>query len=296
MAPETGDWHREATSIRPSFPATFVAGRGCWLTDSRDQTFFDATSGSGAVSLGHQHPRVVQAVMDQVRLLCHTGSRVGSASRAALMQLLPTMLPFQDSAILLTATGAEAVEAALKIARAATGRRRVVAFKNSFHGKTSGALAVTSREELAAFSSVRRDEVCQASFPDSAADPGAIARALRHLSQAVNGVEGEIAAVLLEPVQITEGVFEIGPEFLKAVQGITREWGALLVVDEIYTGFGRTGRRYYSDCLEQPPDLLILGKSLGNGMPIAAIWCANVDVLWPPSFVRGSLCRRGGDA
>lgn len=137
-------------------------------------------------------------------------------------------------------TGAEAVEVASKIARANTPLMTCASRSGTaFHGKTSGALAVTSREELAAFSSVRRDEVRHASLPDSPIDLEATGRALRQLSEAVEGVEGEIAAILVEPVQIAEGVFEVEPPFLKGIQRLAREWGAILVVDEVPTGFGR---------------------------------------------------------
>lgn len=254
----------------------FVAGRGCWLYGDSGQRYFDGTSGSGAVSLGHNHPAVLARVSAQLDLLVHTGCKLNSDVREELIEKLADLAPWPDCAVLPTVIGTEAVEAALKIARSFTGRRHVLMFRHAFHGKSSGALAVTWREELKSFSSLNRDEVLEGTFPlpEELQSDSAIESRLdefRRLMKTAVANDCEPAAVIVEPIQVTEGVLLAGRTFLEGVIQIAHQYGVLVVFDEIYTGFGRAGSMFYCQQLDTMPDLLLVGKSLGNGWPISAV-------------------------
>jgi len=244
----------------------FVRGDGCWLYDGSGEAYFDGTAGSGAVGLGHNHPRVAEAVRRQLDRLVHTGCKFGSDARAALVEKLVALAPFADAAVLPTVTGAEAVESALKVARAHTGRRAVVCFRHGYHGKTAGALSLTWRDRIKRYSNLP-DGVSVADFPSPVAADGEIDRALVELRRSLDGA----AAVILEPVQVTEGVLCPGARFLEEVVDAAHAAGALAVFDEIYTGLGRCGAPFYCQRLRARPDLVLAGKTLGNGMPISAV-------------------------
>jgi 4-aminobutyrate aminotransferase/(S)-3-amino-2-methylpropionate transaminase len=268
----------EAISTGSFDAPAFCRAAGAWLYTSNGERYFDGTSGSGAVTLGHQHPRVLDAVRAQLDRVVHTGCKFGSDTRAALMEKLGAFTPFSRPAVLPAVIGTEAVEASLKIARAATGRQSVVCFEHAYHGKSAGALGVTWRERFKRYSSLPRDDVFRASFPppiegdtDSTDRVAPYLRALEGVMEAARAAGKPPAAVILEPVQVTEGVLAPGDRFLEGIAAIARRDGALVVFDEIYTGLGRVGRRFYAEGLASPPDLLLIGKSLGNGLPISAV-------------------------
>lgn len=258
----------EAVSTSPTFDHRFVSAAGPWLVDDEGRRFFDGTSGSGAVGLGHQYPAVIAAAVAQIERLVHTGCKIGSASRKDLIERLGAITPFVEPCVMPTATGAEAVEAALKVARAATGRRAVMSFPRAFHGKTAGALSLSSRPDLKRYS-VLPNVLSGPALPSSAADVEVFLDAL--VAVLDGGAEGAVAAVIVEPVQVTEGVFVVDPGLLDDIAARVHAAGALLVLDEIHTGIGRTGRLFCSDDMSSPPDIILVGKALGNGFPIAAV-------------------------
>jgi len=256
-----------------SFP-TIVSGRGCWLFDAAGSAYFDGTAGSGAVALGHGHPRVRDAVERQLGRLVHTGCKINSDVRTELVAKLCAISPFSTCSILPAVTGAEAIEASLKIARAYTGRRAIIAFAHAFHGKTTGALSVTWRDELKSFSGICDTDVKFASFPAADADQAELEIRLAEFRRIIHdaGAQGRLpAAVILEPIQVTEGVHIPGRRFLDGIVEIARAAGILVILDEIYTGFGRAGALFYCRTLDSIPDLLVVGKSLGNGFAISAV-------------------------
>lgn len=260
----------EARSTGTTLGPDFVAGRGPWLSTADGAEWFDGTSGSGAATLGHQHPAVTAAASAQLSRLTHTGCKLGSDARTGFVDRLAGCSPYRDPAVLPTVTGAEAVETALKIARAATGHRNAVAFRYGYHGKTAGALALTWREEFKPYSAL--PPMAGAELPDPRS-PGADRGFAERLSAVLDAAdaEGGTAAVVLEPVQVTEGVLEVAPAVLEEIAAQARARGALFVLDEIYTGLGRAGRLFTAELLSAPPDLTLLGKTLGNGFPIAAV-------------------------
>lgn len=156
----------EARSTGSTLGPDFSTGSGPWLRTEDGTAWFDGTSGSGAATLGHQHPDVTAAAMAQLNRLTHTGCKVGSDARTRLVERIGALSPYREPAVLPTATGAEAVESALKIARAATGHQAVVTFRHGYHGKTAGALALTWRSEFKTYSAPQPDHVVTAALPD----------------------------------------------------------------------------------------------------------------------------------
>lgn len=260
---------RESLSTTPLHPYRFVDASGAWLIDNSGRRFFDGTSGSGAVGLGHQYPPVVEAVSSQLRRLIHTGCKLGSVARDDMIERLGQLAPFGAPSVLPTATGSEAVEAALKVARAATGKRIVVSFPRAFHGKTQGSLSLSQNAHIRLHSDLPPRDFGP-HLPNTPAGILEFSRALAALFEEQRD-RGGVAGLIVEPVQVTEGVHVVLPEALKIAAETAKANGALLILDEIHTSFARCGATFLSDCLNVVPDILIVGKALGNGFPIAAV-------------------------
>jgi 4-aminobutyrate aminotransferase/(S)-3-amino-2-methylpropionate transaminase len=250
-------------------------GTRVWDEDGRE--YLDFASGIGALNIGHRHPRVVQAVRDQLDRLMHTCFQVapyrGYIELCERLSALAGSSADRPSKALLLTTGAEAAENAVKIARAFTRRSAVVAFDGAFHGRTFLALAMTASNTAYRqnFGPVPA-EVYHAPYPDvyhgwtteRAMD------ALRHLF-ATRIAATEVAALVVEP-QLGEGGFvPAPPEFLQQLRALTADQGIVLIVDEVQTGFGRTGRMFAFEHAGIQPDLVMLAKSLAGGMPLAAV-------------------------
>ncbi|MFF0076876.1 aspartate aminotransferase family protein [Streptomyces sp. NPDC005494] len=264
----------EARSTGTVLGPEFATGSGPWLYTEDGTAWFDGTSGSGAATLGHQHPAVTAAAAQQLGRLTHTGCKLGSDARTRMVSAIGRISPYEDPAVLPTTTGAEAVESALKIARAFTGHRAVVAFRHGYHGKTAGALALTWRDAFKAYSGRTAGPVVRAELPDPRRPHPDDARDFAAaLSAALDEADqlGGTAAVVLEPVQVTEGVLTVAPALLDEIARQAHSRGALLVLDEIYTGLGRAGRMFAAEAMTERPDLTLLGKTLGNGFPVAAV-------------------------
>ncbi|MEV5880549.1 aminotransferase class III-fold pyridoxal phosphate-dependent enzyme [Streptomyces sp. NPDC052101] len=267
----------EAVSTGTVLGPAFQSGDGPWLYAEDGSAWFDGTSGSGAATLGHQHPAVLAAATAQLNQLVHTGCKLGSQARTGMVRRLGELSPYRTPAVLPAVTGAEAVETALKIARAATGHRAVVGFTHAYHGKTAGALGLTWRAEFKAYSALPSDAVVTATLPDPRTSrpdgPDGIAAALADLTAALDTADrlGGTAAVVLEPIQVTEGLLIMEPALLDEIARAAHARGALLVLDEIYTGLGRAGRMFTAELMTRTPDLTLVGKTLGNGFPISAV-------------------------
>lgn len=269
---------RECRSAAPigydTHGITFVAAEGCWFKATDGTLFFDATGGSGAVNLGHGHPAVREAVHRQVDQLIHTGWNVPAAVRRDAFERLAAMAPLNDAVVLPCLSGSEAVEAAVKIARAATGRKRVAAFKHGYHGKTMGSLALTWRESFRTYAGLDRSASFHLSAPYVSDGDVTTEISLAQISAELEtiGPDSErIAAIVIEPVQVSEGILVPGMDYLAGLIALCRRLGILVIFDEIYTGFGRCGTLFKSSNAGVTPDLLVVGKALGNGFPISAV-------------------------
>jgi 4-aminobutyrate aminotransferase-like enzyme len=248
-------------------PILWESARGANVRDVDGNRYIDLTSGFGVAAVGHRHPRVVAAVRRQAgRLLHGLGDVHAHPQRVELAARLVRLAPVDDPQVFFATSGAEAVEIALETALAATGRPAIVAFSPSYHGVTLGALSVTSRPEFRGpFAPYLHPHVRRLPF---GCPPAALAAALAGSSTSAAGVAG---AVILEPIVGREGVLVPPPGWLATVASLCREAGALLVADEVFTGFGRTGRLFAVEAEGVRPDLLCCGKALGGGLPIAAV-------------------------
>ncbi len=247
---------QHTSGLYPKRPVAIVRGEGARLYDAEGRAYIDCVGGQGAANLGHAHPAIVAAVQAQAATLMSCPEIFHNDQRAAYLEELAAALPFR-ARIFLCNSGAEAVEAGLKFARLLTGRPKIIAAKRGFHGRTMGALSATWEPKyrepfeplVPAFSHV------------AYGDPEALAEA----------VDAQTAAVLLEPVQGEGGVRPAPAGYLAAARRICDERGALLLADEIQTGFGRTGRLFAVEHEGVAPDLLILAKSIAAGLPMGAV-------------------------
>ena len=257
---------------------------GSQVRDVDGNLYIDLTSGFGVAAVGHRHPRVVEAVREQAgRLLHGLGDVHGHPLRVELAEKLVRLAPVDDPQVFFSISGAEAVEIAVKTAVAATGRPGVLAFEPSYHGLTLGALALTSRPEFREpFAEHLHGHVHRLPF---ACDPGQVEAALR---------AGRIGALVVEPIVGREGILVPPAGWLAEVAQSCRRHGTLLIADEIFTGFGRTGRRFAVEHDGVRPDILCCGKALGGGMPIAAVlasrelfrvWETEKEALHTATFV-----------
>lgn len=235
-----------------------------WGANVRDvdgNIYIDLTSGFGVATVGHRHPRVVEAVRGQAGRLLHAlGDVMAHPLRVELARRLTEIAPVDNPQVFFAISGAEAVEVALKTALGATGRPGVLAFAPSYHGMTLGALAVTSREEFRSpFAAHLHGHVRRLPF---GADPGKVDEIL---------AKGDFGAAIVEPIVGREGVLVPPAGWLAGLAGSCRRHGVLLIADEIFTGFGRTGRLFAVEHEGVRPDILCCGKALGGGLPIAAV-------------------------
>ncbi|WP_395175438.1 aspartate aminotransferase family protein [Roseibium alexandrii] len=269
---EIGFGHECFSTTPPGYsehPVDFVEAHGVWLKDASGQVWFDATGGSGAVNLGHGDERVRKAVHRQVDTLIHTGWNIATEIRRQAVTRLALASGFTDPAVLSCLSGAEAVEAACKVARAFTGQRDILAFEYGFHGKSGGALEVTWRESFRKYSGGDRPseplQVSKGEAGVSSLDPVANILEMRKRAKALP------AAIIVEPVQVSEGIMDFGDAWLNELIALCHRYNVLCIFDEIYTGFGRSGALFKCHRAGVMPDLLVVGKALGNGFPISAV-------------------------
>jgi len=241
--------------VYPPVPVTFVEGDGLWLVDADGRRYLDFGSGIAVVGLGHRHPAPLAAARAQLDRLWHASNLFGTEPASALAQLLSER--FGGAQAFLCNSGAEAIEAALKYARLATGKTGIVALEGSFHGRTTGALSATGQPA--------KREPFEPLLPEVRF---ARANDIASLEAAVGPGTG---LILLEPIQGEGGVRPLEPEFLAAAAA----HDTLLCLDEIQTGVGRTGTFFAFEQLGVRPDLVVLAKGLANGLPIGALLVAD---------------------
>lgn len=230
-------------------------GTKIWDVDGRE--YLDLLSGIGVAHVGHTHPAVVQAIGAQIADYLHVAvyGEMIQQPQVELARRLAELTPGDLSVVYFTNSGTEAVEGALKTARKFTGRSRIVSFEGAFHGDTFGALSVGGNPLYQRPFQPLLPDVTQIPFDDVAA---------------LNRLDRSVAAVIVEPVQGEGGVRIPSDAFLPALRRRCTEVGALLIADEVITGFGRTGLLFACDHWQVVPDILVLAKALGGGMPLGA--------------------------
>lgn len=245
-------------------PVTLVKGKGSKVWDSQGKEYIDCSCGYGVALLGHCHPRVVEAIKRQSERLitCH-GSFYNDAREECLSKLCK-IKPDGTDKVFLSNSGAESVETAIKLVRRYTKKRGIVAMVNSFHGKTMGALSLTWNAKYREPFMPLLDGVKFAPY-------GKIDK-LRPL------VDDDVGAIFVEPVQGEGGIIIPPPEYLKEVRELCDERGILMVLDEVQSGFGRTGRIWAHQHFGVRPDILCSSKALGGGFPIGATF-ARGDIM-----------------
>jgi acetylornithine/LysW-gamma-L-lysine aminotransferase len=238
---------------------TIVRGEGAHLYDAAGNRYIDCVGGQGAANLGHAHPAVVAAIREQAGVLLSCPEIFYNDQRAALLEKLTRVAGLNRA--YLCNSGAEAVEAAIKFAKLATGRKEIVATMRGFHGRTMGALSATWEPKY-------RE-------PFEPLVPHYKHIAYNDLAAADAAITDQTAAIIVEVVQGEGGVRPGSAEFLRGVQALCHERGAMFIVDEVQTGFGRTGRMFAHQHYDLKPDLMPVAKSIAGGLPMGACLIAD---------------------
>ncbi|HEV8230212.1 MAG TPA: aminotransferase class III-fold pyridoxal phosphate-dependent enzyme [Candidatus Limnocylindria bacterium] len=284
----SSDLERRAKRVLSPLPGRYTwlpleRGEGSWLITKDGRRVLDLTCGIAVTNVGHAHPRVVKAVQEQAARLMHISTGVASyESNIALAEALVSVTPRGLDTVFFGNSGAEAVEASIKLARQYTKRQAIIAFRGSFHGRTAGAMTVTtSKSQYRLGYGALLPEVYVAPFPYAVVCPikpahDAEACGEHCLAELETMLEHEVpaehvAAILIEPV-LGEGGYVAPPRsFIVALRELATRIGALLVLDEVQCGMGRTGAWFAAQKHGVTPDILVLAKALGGGLPLGAI-------------------------
>ncbi|BFI75537.1 [LysW]-aminoadipate semialdehyde/glutamate semialdehyde transaminase [Sulfurisphaera ohwakuensis] len=236
---------------------TIVKGEGQYVWDISGTKYLDLHTGIGVAFLGHRNRRVIEYLSRQMENIMTLSTSFSTPIRDEMLKELDPLKPDKMDNIILLNSGTEAVEAALKTARKITGRKKIIAFKNSFHGRTAGSLSVTWNKRY-------REPFEPLMSPVQFLTYNNI--------DELKNIDEQTAAVIVEPIQGESGVIPANEDFMKALREQTQKVGALLVVDEVQTGFGRTGKVWAYQHYGIIPDLLTAGKAIGGGFPVSALF------------------------
>lgn len=272
------------TYLSKEFPIFWQSARGCAVRDVDGKSYLDLTSGFAVASLGYNARAVRAAIRTQASRIWHgMGDVHPNDVKVELLEALAQITPGKLSVSILSNSGAEAVESALKTALLYTGKPRVLAFEGAYHGLTYGTLPVTHRSDFKRpFQRQIANIAVFAPYPDSLHGPdetSALERVERMLKK-----DKSIGAILVEPIQGRGGVRAPQAFFLQELRRLAKRHDVLMIADEIFTGFGRTGKRFAVDHSGVVPDLLCVGKALANGFPISAcVGTRDIMRAWPVS-------------
>ncbi len=248
--------HVAQTSATP-IGIEMVKAAGIHLWDVEGKSYIDMISGFSVCNIGHSHPRVVKAVQDQAAAYMHLivyGEFIESP-QTTYAKMLTEQLPASLNCVYFTNSGAEATEGAMKLAKRVTGRSKMIAFNRAYHGSTQGALSVMG------------DEYWRNAFRPLLPD---IMHVDFNSMEAIDAIDSETACVIVETVQAESGIIKPNKEWIRALRKKCDAHCVLLIFDEIQAGFGRTGTLFAFEQYEVVPDILLLGKALGGGMPLGA--------------------------
>ncbi len=229
-----------------------------YVWDTEGRRFLDAYTGHGVAFLGHRHPRIVEALMEALNTVMVAPPSVAGPWMDELLEALEPVLPRGLDYVTLLNSGTEAVELALKIARRVTGRKNIVYFSGSFHGRTMGALSVTSSNP-----GYRKGY--------EPLVPGTVRARFNKVEDLEKVITEETAAAIVEPIQGEGGVNPATPEFIRELRRLCSEKGCLLIADEVQTGFGRTGTVWAIQHYGVSPDIITAGKAIGGGFPVSMV-------------------------
>lgn len=232
-----------------------VKGQGTMVTDDQGKEYLDFTSGIAVVSLGHAHPTIVKALKQQSEKLWHISNLFASPEQEQLAAALVKDTPFGQA--FFCNSGAEANEAAIKLARKHTQKNTIITFEQSFHGRTFGAMSATGQDKIRQGFGPLLETFRTIPYNDK--------------QQLEAAIDDDVAAIMLEVIQGEGGVNQLDPDVAQAITDICQEKGILLIIDEVQTGISRTGTRYAYEQTNLRPDIITLAKGLGGGFPIGAM-------------------------
>lgn len=286
--------NRDVTFIGEGFPVFLNGGAGANLTDVDGNVYVDFTAAFGVAAVGHSNPRVVAAVAKQAERLLHgMGDVHPTPEKVELAELLCELTPGKGpKRVIFASSGSEAVESALKTAVVATGKPGVIAFGGAYHGLGYGSLAVTDRDHFRRpFLEQLNPFVLRAPYaycyrcPIGLEYPRCGVECVELVERALDSPAGaRVGAIVVEPIQGRGGEVPAPPDWLLRLRGVCDERGLVLIVDEIFSGFGRTGRWFACEYAGVEPDLICVGKGMASGFPISAtIGKAEVMDRWPRS-------------
>jgi acetylornithine aminotransferase len=243
--------------VYPLFDIVPISAKGCYITDDKGVEYLDLYGGHAVISVGHSHPDYVKKLTDQLNKIGFYSNSVQNPLQEELAVKLGELSGYPDYTLFLCNSGAEANENALKLASFHTGKGRIIAFEKSFHGRTSAAVAVTDNPKII---SPLNDTVKRTMLP---------LNDLPKLESALQSVD--VAAVIVEGIQGIGGCRVPEPEFLKAASALCEKYGVVLILDEIQSGYGRSGKFFAHQYADIKPDIISVAKGMGNGFPIGGI-------------------------
>ena len=247
-----------ANTTNQPFGIEVVSGEGIYLVDRVGKKYIDLISGIAVSNLGHQNQHIKSALLDQLNKHLHVMvfGEFSQEIQNKLAQKLATFLPESLNCLYVVNSGTEANEAALKLAKRATGKTRLVSFRGAYHGSTHGSLSVSGNEQKKYAFRPLLPDVLQLPFNDC---------------DALESIDHQVAGVIIEPIQGDAGVRIPSKEFMAKLRRICDEHCILLIADEIQTGFGRTGKLFAYEHFDIVPDIVTIGKAFGGGMPIGGL-------------------------
>lgn len=253
--------------VYPLFNITPTKARGCYVWDSEGNRYLDLYGGHAVISIGHSHPHYISLITEQLNRIGFYSNSIQNPLQQELADKLGRLSGYSDYQLFLCNSGAEANENAIKLASFVTGRKKFISFKKAFHGRTSAAVALTDNPKIIAPVNETENAVI---LPFN--DLEATGKELR---------SGEVAAVIIEGIQGIGGINIPERDFLEALKKIAEESGSLLILDEIQSGYGRTGRFFAHQYSSVRPDIITVAKGMGNGFPIGGVLIQPGIKPWP---------------
>ena len=247
----------ELFDVYSLFDVTPAKASGCKVWDDKGQEYLDLYGGHAVISVGHSHPRYVQALKEQLDRIGFYSNSVRNPLQEELAHKLGEASGYPDYSLFLDNSGAESNENAMKLASFHTGKDRIIAFRKSFHGRTSGAVAVTDNPKIVSpFNTNHKVTFCELN------DAEAVEKAL---------MKADVAGVIIEGIQGCGGINIPAPGFLKTLRSLCDKYGACLILDEVQSGYGRSGKFFAHQWEEIRPDIITMGKGIANGFPCGGI-------------------------
>ncbi|MDO5443033.1 MAG: aminotransferase class III-fold pyridoxal phosphate-dependent enzyme [Bacteroidia bacterium] len=250
----------ELFDVYSLFDVTPVRAKGCTIWDAEGQEYLDLYGGHAVISVGHSHPDYVAAIKNQLDNIGFYSNSVQNPLQVELARKIGELSGYEDYTLFLDNSGAESNENALKVASFHTGKDRIIAFHRSFHGRTSGAVAVTDNPKIVSpFNANHKVTFCDLN------DADAVEKELK---------KGDVAGVIIEGIQGCGGIHIPDDGFMKTLESLCHKYGALLILDEVQSGYGRTGHFFAHQWADIKPDVITMGKGIANGFPCGGILIA----------------------